>query len=128
MRRSFRTVAILSLLTFAAVMYHPAEVNSAPPFGGPEDVNDSEQLWQALIDARLVGSQAITAMPYDGSVHKTILVTLDSTLSVGDHTSGETFNFKAGDRWYTVPGHEVTLSNRGTVDHEHLFYTMIAAK
>lgn len=86
MRGSFRTVAILSLLTFAGVMYHPAQVISAPPFGGPEDVNDSEQLWQALTDARLVGSQAITAMPYEGSVHKTILVTLDSTLSVGDHT------------------------------------------
>ncbi len=45
-----------------------------------------------------------------------------------DHTSGETFNFKAGDRWYTVPGHEVTLTSTGTVDHEHMFYTLIAAK
>ncbi len=45
-----------------------------------------------------------------------------------DHTSGETVVFKTGDRWFTSPGHEVTLSNRGTVDHEHLFYTMVAAK
>ena len=86
MGRSIWTVAILFLFTFAGVLYHPVEVNSAPPFGGPEDVNDSEQLWQALIDARLVGRQAISAMPYEGSVHKTILVTLDSTLGVGDHT------------------------------------------
>jgi len=45
-----------------------------------------------------------------------------------DHTSGETFVFKAGERWDTSPGHEVTLTNRGTVDHEHLFYTMVVKK
>jgi hypothetical protein len=45
-----------------------------------------------------------------------------------DHTSGKTYNFKTGDRWFTEPGHEVTLSNPGTVDHEHLFYTMVPAK
>ncbi len=45
-----------------------------------------------------------------------------------DHTSGETLVFKTGDRWITYPGHKVTLSNPGTVDHEHLFYTLIAAK
>ena len=49
-------------------------------------------------------------------------------LAVVDHTSGETFNFKAGDRWYTVPGHEVTLTNPGSVDHEHLFYTLVPAE
>ena len=49
-------------------------------------------------------------------------------LVVVDHTTGETFNFKAGDRWYTVPGHEVTLSNPGSVDHEHLFYTLVPAE
>ena len=49
-------------------------------------------------------------------------------LEVVDHTSGETIVHKAGDRWDTSPGHEVTLTNRGTVDHEHLFYTMVVAK
>ena len=49
-------------------------------------------------------------------------------LEVADKTSGETVVFKTGDRWDTFPGHEVTLSNRGTVDHEHLFYTMVPAK
>jgi hypothetical protein len=49
-------------------------------------------------------------------------------LEVVDHTSGETFVFKAGERWDTSPGHEVTLTNRGTVDHEHLFYTLVVAK
>ncbi len=49
-------------------------------------------------------------------------------LEVVDHTSGATYNFKAGDRWFTEPGHEVTLTNTGTGDHEHLFYTMVVAK
>ena len=49
-------------------------------------------------------------------------------LVVVDHTSGETFNFKAGDRWYTVPDHEVTLTNPGSVAHEHLFYTLVPAE
>ncbi len=45
-----------------------------------------------------------------------------------DHTSGETVVLKTGDRWFTSPGHEVTLSNPGSVDHEHLFYTLVAAE
>jgi hypothetical protein len=49
-------------------------------------------------------------------------------LEVEDHTAGKTVVFKAGDRWDTSPGHEVTLSNKGTVDHEHLFYTLIVKK
>ena len=49
-------------------------------------------------------------------------------LEVADQTSGETIIYKAGDRWDTDPGHKVTLSNKGTVDHEHLFYTMIVNK
>ena len=49
-------------------------------------------------------------------------------LEVVDHTSGETIVHKAGDRWDTSPGHEITLTNRGTVDHEHLFYTMVPTK
>ncbi len=45
-----------------------------------------------------------------------------------DHTSGETLVLKTGDRWFTSTGHKVTLSSTGTVDHEHLFYTLIAAE
>ena len=86
MRRAFPAVIILSLFILAGLMQNPSKVSSAPPFGGPEDVKDSEQLWKALSDARLVGNQSITAMPYKGSVHKTILITLDSTLRLGDHT------------------------------------------
>lgn len=49
-------------------------------------------------------------------------------LDIVDHTSGESFTFKEDDRWFTTPGHEVTLSNSGSVDHEHLFYTLVATK
>ncbi len=49
-------------------------------------------------------------------------------LEVADQTSGQTIVFKTGDRWDTFPGHKVTLTNRGTVDHAHLFYTLVAAK
>ncbi len=46
-------------------------------------------------------------------------------LEVTNHASGKTIIHKAGDRWDTTPGEKVTLANKGTVDHEHLFYTMI---
>ena len=49
-------------------------------------------------------------------------------LEVSDETTGQTHTFKPGDRWDTSPGHKVTLSNKGAVDHEHLFYTMIVKK
>ncbi len=49
-------------------------------------------------------------------------------LKAVNHTSGETFIFKAGDRWSTFTGHEMTLSNPGSVDHEQLFYTLVVAE
>ena len=45
-----------------------------------------------------------------------------------NHTSGKTVIFKVGDRWTTTAGDNVTLSNNGTEDHEHLFYTMVTKK
>ncbi len=49
-------------------------------------------------------------------------------LEVVETTSGKTVIHKAGERWATTPGIEVTLTNKGTVDHEHLFYTMVVKK
>lgn len=86
MLRVFPTVAMLALFILAGSIHSPTKVSSAPPFGNPEDVEYSEQLWQALTDARLVGRSAITAMPYNGSVHKTVLISLDSTVQIGGHT------------------------------------------
>ena len=86
MRRVFLMVIIPSLFILAGLMQNASNVNSAPPYGNPADVKYSEQLWKALTDVRLVGNQSITAMPYKGTVHKTILITLDSTVQVGGHT------------------------------------------
>ena len=49
-------------------------------------------------------------------------------LNVVNKTTGKTTVHNTGDRWATVPGHEVTLVNKGSVDHEHLFYTLIEKK
>ena len=86
MRRILSPAVVFSLVMLVSLIQNPGKVSSGPPFGGPEDVKDSEQLWKVLTDARLVGHQSITAMPYEGSVHKTILITLDSTVRVGDRT------------------------------------------
>ncbi len=49
-------------------------------------------------------------------------------MELTSHLTGKTVVRKVGDRWDTTPGEKVTLANKGTVDHEHLFYTMIVAK
>ena len=46
-------------------------------------------------------------------------------LEAVNHTSGKTAIRKVGDRWAPGPGQDVTITNRGTIDHEHLFYTLI---
>ena len=86
MRRISSTGIICSLILFAGLAQIPNKARSGEAFGGPADVKFSEQLWQAMTDARLAGNQSITAMPYQGSVHKTILITLDSTVHVGGRT------------------------------------------
>lgn len=86
MRKILSTGIIFSLILFAGLTQIPNQVSSGEPFGGPEDVKFSEQLWKAMTDARLVGNRSITAMPYTGSVHKTILITLDSTVHIGGRT------------------------------------------
>ncbi len=49
-------------------------------------------------------------------------------LEVVETTSGKTVIHKAGERWDTTPGEKVTLANKGTVDHELLFYKMVVKK
>lgn len=87
MRRVLSTGFVFSLILFAGLTQISNKAGSAGPFGDPEDVKFSIQLWQAMADARLVGDQSITAMPYEGSVHKTILITMDSTVLVDGRTA-----------------------------------------
>ncbi len=49
-------------------------------------------------------------------------------LEVVNKTTGKIAVFNAGDCWSTGPGHEVTLSNPGAADREHLFYTLFGKK
>jgi hypothetical protein len=83
MRRIVLKGIIFPLILIAGLTQFPGNVSGGSPFGGPEDLNDAKQVWKALTDARLVGDQSINAMPYKGSVHKTILMTQDSTIRVG---------------------------------------------
>jgi hypothetical protein len=86
MRRILLTGIIFPLILIMGSTQFPGNASGGPPFGGPEDLNDAKQVWKALTDARLVGDQSINAMPYIGSVHKTILITQDSTIHVGGRT------------------------------------------
>ena len=83
MRRLFSPVFIFSIILLFGLMRPSSILNAGPPFGGPEDVDYSKQVWNALTDARLVGDRSVNAMPYKGSVHKTVLITQDSTIRVG---------------------------------------------
>ena len=86
MRRILLAVVIFTLTLTVGLTQIPGNVTGGPPFGGPEDLNDAKGVWKALTDARLVGDRSINAMPYEGSVHKTILITQDSTIRVGDRS------------------------------------------
>ncbi len=82
-----RHTAILSaLLAGAGMAATTVWAQQQPPFGGPEDVEDADQLWQALADARLVGEERIRTMPYQGTEpHGVILEYLEQPLQVGEH-------------------------------------------
>lgn len=76
--------ALMMVIILGAVIFGFA-VLSAPKFGTIEDVKFSSILWKALINAKLVGKNAIGAVPYAAAVHKKILITLDSKVEVENH-------------------------------------------
>ena len=52
-------------------------------FGGPEDVSFAEDLWQAMVEAKVVGVDAVKNEPYIGlHPHGAILETSIDTLTV----------------------------------------------
>lgn len=62
-------------------------VFAAKPFGGPDSIEYSQDLWTALEDANLAGPDGINSVPYEGQhPHGAVLETLDSTLTVQGHT------------------------------------------
>jgi hypothetical protein len=62
-----------------------ALAQNGAPFGAQEDVQEAEQLWQALVEARLVSDERIRTMPYEGvEPHGLILEYFEQTLQVGE--------------------------------------------
>lgn len=57
------------------------------PFGDPDSVSYSQDLWAALEDAKLAGEDAYEAVPYEGQhPHGAVLQTLDGEVTVNGHT------------------------------------------
>ncbi len=82
MRRVFTLLA--TALFVGGPQIGLAQENS-PGFGGAEDVAFAQRLWDQLVEARLVGANAIGSQPYEGvEPHGVILTTLQSTLTTAD--------------------------------------------
>lgn len=78
------TAAIVGPALTACANGGPSTVPPTP-FGSPQDIAYAADLWQALTDARLAGSEAIQSKPYPGlRPHGAILQNLDARLTVDD--------------------------------------------
>lgn len=73
-------LAILCALGSASV--------TAAPFGGPDDTDYAKDLWNALVNANMVGPNSIMSTPYTGAhPHGAILDTIDGKLDVKGNTA-----------------------------------------
>ncbi|MEX2575842.1 MAG: cytochrome P460 family protein [Halofilum sp. (in: g-proteobacteria)] len=81
MRRKILTAtAVTGLLGACAAV-------AEKPFGGPESVDYSQELWTALEEANLAGPDSINSVAYEGQhPHGAVLETLDSTVTVDGHS------------------------------------------
>ncbi|UUP15942.1 cytochrome P460 family protein [Nitratireductor thuwali] len=84
MNRALRLAGIMAALGVAT----PAlGQDQRPPFGGPEEVDFAEELWQALEQRGIVGEEAIQTHPYAGtSMHGPVIQYISGTVSVGGRT------------------------------------------
>lgn len=63
-----------------------AQVEAMMPFSGPKSVSYAQQLWTALVDAKLVGDPAMNNPPYKGvHPHGAVLTNNTAELSLGGH-------------------------------------------
>lgn len=61
--------------------------DQGPPFGGPDEVEFAEELWQALEQRGIVGEDAIQTHPYAGtSLHGPVIQYISGRVGVGDQT------------------------------------------
>lgn len=62
-------------------------MEASPPFGGPANVAYAKTLWAALEEAQLVGKDAYSSVPYEGTEpHGVILATIEGAIDVDNHT------------------------------------------
>lgn len=78
---------IISAGLFGLTMTAGSAVAQDAAFGTEVDTGYAQQLWDAMISARLVGEDAIMATPYDGSEpHGMMLETFYSSATIDGHT------------------------------------------
>ena len=83
----FSSLTLLSALTLYGCQSTVRTMGMGPPMGSPEDIADSQALWDALQKAQLVGARAENSKPYMGSPpHGKVLETLHQQITVNGHT------------------------------------------
>ena len=77
----------LSAAALAGVLAMGGALADDKPFGGPDSVAYSQDLWKAMTRAGLAGWDAYQAVPYDGQhPHGAVLQTIEGKLTVAGHT------------------------------------------
>jgi len=77
---------LIVLLLTGAVTTLPSLAQNQPPFGQDTDARYAGAVWQAMIEANLVGKDAIWVKPYEGiEPHGAILTTVETHLTVNGH-------------------------------------------
>ncbi|MCP5092052.1 MAG: hypothetical protein GY949_14125, partial [Gammaproteobacteria bacterium] len=83
LRRLSPALALGAVLAIGA----NAAFSQGAPFGGSDDVAYAKSLWQVMVDARLVGDNAIRVRPLEGNEpHGGIQEALATTATIGGHT------------------------------------------
>lgn len=81
--KDLRIIAI----PIAALFLTLGVAQAQKPFGEPEDVAYAAKLWQAMIDARLIGQDSVMSTPYTGQhPHGAILDTIDTEMTLEGNT------------------------------------------
>jgi hypothetical protein len=79
--------SLIMAFVLAGFLLTWTSVYAAAPFGNPDDIESSKQLWSVLVQEKLVGQGMINSTPYEGQPpHGAILESLDKTITVGGHS------------------------------------------
>ena len=90
MKSRIRAMAVSTSLVLAACTGYGAltgATSAQPAFGSPEDVSYATKLWNALMEAKLVGPETIRSYPYEGTPpHGDVLEFLMTDITIDGHT------------------------------------------